>query len=327
MTVGAARSVFDEFGPQIIMESILSREWGNRNSDTRWQVYRAALDDGIRKAIAGVDWTKHLLTELKYLAGELLKRDKDDDQIANTLPLADDLSKVKKLIHGYLDCAPSTDPAFQPGAPVNQLCAMVDALIDIGKAQNTVWTSMADVSDLVIVVKRLVVDQKLHYDGERALKALDDLKGTFEAITNNNEYSIVGDPSPLNGPITHSPEVNIQLLRQEKESLKPVWDKVAEMKPPQPAENKGPSSNEQDPLLDSLADLVLLNEFRLRRGVALVQERYEMQRNATLNEFARLAQKPDFFVLRALAGNQADAIFPLEESSDDRKWYFGPALT
>jgi hypothetical protein len=206
---------------------------------------------------------------------------------------------------------------------VNQLGSLIDALIAIGDAQNTVWKSMADLSDLLIVLKRLETHHrdgptKLRGHAKRALDALNRLRGVFEEITDNqdNKYSIVGDPSPFNGPTTHSPAVNIRLLQQEKESLDPVWKKAAQMK----------NQNHTNDSLRDLAVLVLLNEFHVKRGIGLVEERYEMQRNATLNEFARLAQKPDFVVLRAFAGDEADAIFSPEESSDDGEWYFGPLL-
>src|SRR5262249_2705925 len=88
---------FDDLGPQIIIESLLSREWCHPHAGSRWEIRHRELSKGIQDAAAGLDRKYQVPAEIKYLAQQILQLDPTRGMAALTLTDAT-LEQVQKII-------------------------------------------------------------------------------------------------------------------------------------------------------------------------------------------------------------------------------------
>ena len=73
MSVAEARSAVSAVDPQMVLETILAREWENRGDDTRWKQGWDALDRERRLRVEGKSGSERMIAEIMFFEEELEK--------------------------------------------------------------------------------------------------------------------------------------------------------------------------------------------------------------------------------------------------------------
>jgi len=316
MTPADARAALTTIDPQMIVEALLSREWGSWNEDARWLTYRADLMEGLARAVAGQDQAYHVEVERQFLEAALKRNGSPPGKEVN-----------KRLAAHALDLL----------APFGAARALVDAnwpkLYKAGEGLKATRGGMS-------AEQRLMLPLGV----TSAVTALRDIK---EGVTRIEALEVTGEPITPDGENDYEARTNRRKLRATMRKLQPIFAQVDAMTSALiPADESASAKTQTDAAMDTLmaaADLdrelpdeqqhsalpTLVKDFwnarhDMKRAVRLVEERYTLQLDALLNMLSRTAQKPDFVVRRDSAGPDMDRLFPRGESWDE-DWYAGPS--
>jgi hypothetical protein len=292
----AARDAMGVIDPQTVIESLLSREWGNTNQDARWRLGRETLV----KATAALP----VDGDLKPFAESVLYR-----KLNNAL--ADRPGAVASTIP-ELD-PPLTESAASsltsPASEINSAERWRDQLEQIILAQERFTTlRLAMESEITLLSSFAILGfHDMNVAFRRMHREVPDLKELYESgvrmletITQISQLEIQGEPSERNNLDT----VILANLMRLRELLIELPKGLA------PGAALSWATDHKDDL---------------KQIVELARAYCDAQTNALLNKLSRAYQKPDFCIRRDSVGPYADALLPLSFSWDSQ-WYYGDEI-
>ena len=288
-----ARDAVEELDPQLVIESILSREWGNWDENARWQKGKRALEKAYADALLGVPEERMEASQLAFVRGVLAlteKRPGDAPIRTAVTPMIEQLGVLSRLrveletqwtVIATWGIARLYGPAEVGGAVPSEAEAL---------------TAMMHVLDLLgrISVEPIV--------GESAAA---DKRGDYAARDNRSRLI----------------ELNVRtfqpLVPRVQQLISSFASVAALMTNPDPARSREISDYMRT------VEEVFSSRDTLREAVELVRKRCELQRDAVFNKLSRAYQKPDYCIRRDAIGSDPEHLFPRSESWDDQ-WYYGP---
>jgi hypothetical protein len=288
----AARDAFEFIDPQMVIESALSREWGNASENARWRLGRQTLLSAMNALpISG---------DLKAFAESVLYR-----KLNNAL--ADRPGAVASMMQ---DLTP------QVGTPSPGL---IGPASEIGSAER--WRQQLEqiiLSQEHFTVLRLEMESEIDLLSSFTILGFHDMDSAFrrmhkeppgikalygagvrtlEVIRSISDLEIQGEPSERNNLDT--------VILADRLRLHELLGEL-------------PKDLSEEDALSWASD----HKDDLRQIVALARAYCDAQRNALLNKLSRAYQKPDFCVRRDAVGPYADTLLPLSFSWDS-EWYYG----
>ena len=311
---GAARRALERIDPQMVIESILSREWGNFDKNARWRRGREEL----AKA------RDIMLTCGPVPFATLHLKDVSKDTLTEAVKLGrEDFAAVERALFGSI----RSDTANRPGRP--RMGAEVDEMIEGMSEFTTLRLEMEHHFSILAawsIIPTFADEMKKKVEGN--VKELDIGKTTrdlVEVMGKIAERRVIGQPS-------HDDNVErlIELLKAIKKETGPpskwtepplidgdpwlaaVGEKI----------KKWQSTQFQDFLSGQTGKRVWGMIDQIREAARRAEKYCNLQREALLNTLSRAYQKPDFCIRRDSVGPEADALLPIALSWDP-EWYYG----
>jgi hypothetical protein len=302
LTVQQARDVVEQLDPQMVIESILSREWGNWDADTRWRKGRQVLEALYAETIAGVPADK-----MPFVEGMLFQKITDDLRSRDV---------ERSIVEGAVTMRDRLRLFNASRAPMEKQ-----------------WAVLADWGVRRVFPAVFPIDpaQRTITNGD----AVGTIKEFLDAVYAISLIDVIGEPTSLDGRKDFAVRDNAARLTEIVNSVlgKLVDDFQQLVDGKQFKDQKDEAFNVGDPKDPS----VLADPFRqkvdeafaaaavLREAVTLARARCDLQRDALLSQLSKTYQKPDFCVRRDAAGPEEERLFPLAESWD-KDWYAGTPL-
>ncbi len=297
--------------PQMVIESILSREWGNYDVDARWRVARRTLVDEYQKLISGIDAANILRAENAYFQEAQRQMGKRPGDLQSELG-------------GRTDVA----------AKVTQLRAFTRHLIHVERAWSALFANALDNmyplqrtqerEDVMSTSPAIIQEADAAALGF-AKRSMDDPAVLLWLVTNLEaiaDLPVLGEPAAPENDVDFADRDNGTRMQK---ILVTVQGIVQPLTVERPAVNS-PWSAAVLSLYAATMTVVWASRDSFRESVALARERCQLQREALFNHLSKNLQKPDYCVRRDSAGPDENAIFPMAESWDEQ-WYAGPDET
>ncbi|MBK8249811.1 MAG: hypothetical protein IPK85_20830 [Gemmatimonadetes bacterium] len=318
ITRAEAVHVLSIVDPQPVIESLLSREWGNWNEDARWVSARRALLTALRARLAGVspqfvaEEQDRFFSERIHQAGrrpgEAPIKDAHDMRM-RLLEFAGHKYVMEQAWQTLADRARTE--AAKAGGTTGTATGLLEARRAFVRAveviEETDVLGRPEAPDLEAGASTVDNHERLHELVDQELKAL--------ARAMALGASLGGTPpsvEAITGPTEESPAVSRDALKQLLAVEEVTFaNSIGTL---DAAARRRLASN-------FIADASAHHE-PLREMVRLARERGELQRSALINRLARTAQKPDYVVPRVSVGTEADRLFPMAQSWDEW-WYAG----
>ena len=310
-----ALSVVD---PQSVIESLLSREWGNWNEDARWVSARRALLTALRARLAGVspqfvaEEQDRFFTEQIHHAGRRPGEAPISDARDMRLRLLEFAGREYAMEQAWQALADRARmDAANPAGSTGTVTALLEARQEFVRAVEAIEEmdvlGRPEAPDLEAGASTVDNHERLHELVDQELKAL------ARALAVG--ASLGGTPpsvEAITGPTGESPSVSRATLKQLVATEEATFaSSVAALN----------TAARRRLAASFVADAAAHHE-PLREMVRLARERGELQRSALINRLARTAQKPDYVVPRVSVGTEADRLFPIAQSWDEL-WYAG----
>ncbi|MDB4888496.1 MAG: hypothetical protein JWL61_351 [Gemmatimonadetes bacterium] len=297
ITLEEGRAAVEQIDPQMVIESILSREWGNWDDNTRWRKGRRDLEKRYTAQVSGVPADAMAFAELKFfdaIVGAIQGRGLEQTVI----------DRSEEMLKNFT--------AFQKHrAPMEER-----------------WSTLADWG-----VMRLYPELKPSgWLAPTNENIVGEIRGFLEAVAEISRLEVMGEPSSLEGRKDFAVRDNstrlseivaralAELLRQfQKLAATPASPALrAAANSTSVADNKSAKGDPFQVVVDDAWNVWAM----LRDAVALGRARYDLQRDALMSQLSKAWQKPDFCVRRDSAGPDMERLFPRGESVDD-EWYVG----
>jgi hypothetical protein len=292
-----ARAAVEQIDPQMVIESILSREWGNWDDDARWRKGRRDLEARYAAAIAGVPSDRMAFAEglfFKAVVDAIGGRDVEPDVVTRSREMWDRFTAFN-----------------QSRMPMEQS-----------------WATLADWG-----VMRLYPDRPGEWGALPSNAKIAEVMDIFlKAVDAISRIQVNGEPTSLDGRRDFAVRDNTsrltEIFNQALTELGHKYDSmVALMKTPAQAEiatstsvaeNSSAAGDEFQAVVEKAWGAWPL----LREAVTLARARCDLQRDALMSQLSKAWQKPDFCVRRDSAGPEMERLFPRAESWD-ADWYVG----
>jgi hypothetical protein len=322
VTKKKARDAIRVIDPQMVIESILSREWGNFDDDARWR-------RGRREALAA----RELMLSDQAAAFAALKL-KDPEFIRNTALLIRSNTAVENAeIKSIQDQIQSGTEAgrtmfVECEAQLYKHLLEHNAHVPGRRSVRKYVTPMIEQMKKFTLLRLEMDDQASILEAwniSRTLGAPDSVPAEvladastslLRAMTDISDLDVLGEPSPHD-----STDVDMLADKTRLKALLKVLKENTSMEfhPRLRVTERSRRGRLNSP--EAIAHAVRLIE-QYREAVQLAARRCNAQRDALLNKLSRTYQKPDFCILRQHAGTEANGLFPRALSWDDA-WYSG----
>lgn len=300
-----ARRALREIDAQSVIESMLSREWGNSNVDARWRTGRRQLIkalsalpiNGVTSAFAETVLYRELNNLMATLPGAVASPLTDVSRYDKDLDAA-----LKKLAKKKF-----TDAGQHWRNQIEQIILTQEKFIRLRMEMDNDLNVLAAASVLKPQdLKRSYAElgEKMPTDEEFAQVVLRLIR-TMRSIS---EQTIEGEPSERNNLDAH--------VRADKKRLQALLKAV----PHGSAADIGlPTDSERT---QDILDWAMQHIDDIRSLVALARGFCEVQNDALLNKLSRAFQKPDFCIRRDSVATHSNQFLPLSLSWD-ADWYYG----
>jgi len=321
VTKEAARAALLLIDPQMVIESVLSREWGNFDEHARWRRGREEVTR-VRKLTLSSEGSAFAALKLK-----------DPDAIRGAVsrfinasqPLEADVREIQAKIQRatdagremFADCEEQlyrdlVDPKPHTSGRRSVRLA-VEPMIENMKRYTKARLEMEDHFSLLSAwsISRMLGASDPISPAELA-KVSRSLLKAMQAI---NSLDVVGEPSPHNNIDT---QIGADMHRLG--GLLGVLEKALRTSSRSYPGARSPK-NKALPDQEPAAHAVRFME-QYREAVHLATRKCNVQRNALFNKLSRAYQKPDFCIRRDSVGLDADRLLPLSASWDP-DWYAG----
>jgi hypothetical protein len=300
-----ARKALGRIDAQAVIESMLSREWGNADPDTRWRAGRRQLMtalsslpvNGVTSAFAETVLYRQLNNELAIPPGAVASPLKQVGKYLKDLGAAiDRLAKEK------------------PANAKQRWRSQIERII-LAQEKFTRLRMDMDNDINVLAAAAILAPQDLEHSyadlgqkmptNEQFAQVIFNLIETLRSIS---AQEIQGEPSERNNLDAHvrADQKRLQILLKAFPNV-PIVDPVLAAAPAPPED-----------ILAWAKDHI--DEFR--NLVALARGFCDVQTEALLNKLSRAYQKPDFCIRRDSVGPESDQLLPLSLSWD-ADWYYG----
>jgi hypothetical protein len=294
LTVEQAREVAEHIDPQMIIDSLLSREWGNWYEDARWRDGRRDVVARFQQTLSGApaeDMGHWEQAFFKNALQELGKR--PGEQAVNLDPM---VAQLKQF---------SAQQTIMDGAWAIMVDVALDKLYPDQRA-----AERAAIEKAAPVLEKLSPQESL----AKLVGALEAFLRSIKAIC---FLPVIGEPSsPDVADSSAMRDLDTRLLKHVTEVIDPIavrYHVGVDSKPgPRPSVD----------YTGAMAEIWQAHDV-FREAVVLARARCVQQREALFNRLSKAYQKPDYCVPRDSCGDDADRLFPLAESWD-KEWYAGP---
>jgi len=296
-----ARSALSQIDAQTVIESVLSREWGNIDPNTKWRAGRRQLVTAFSALPVSGKTTA--------FAESVLFRQVNNELAASPGAVASPLRDINK----YVKDIPAVIASLVKERPPNsadrwrcQIEAIILAQEQFTRLRLEMDTCVKALAAAIILDqpdfqrtytdlgKKAPTDSQLAGVGHTLLRVLTDISG----------LAIQGEPSASNNldASVRANQARLQTMIKEFD-VKPMPDQAVRQ------------SREWMTWAKQQSE-----EFR--HMVELARSLCDAQKEAFLNKLSRGYQKPDFCIRRDSVGSRANELLPLSLSWDE-KWYYG----
>jgi hypothetical protein len=298
LTLAEALDAVERIDPQMIIDSILSREWGSWDDNARWRKGRREMEAMYAAAVAGVPPHKLAFAERQFF---ILVWDKLQDRSIEP-PVLDAVQAMLANLARFNDRRMPMEEHWSVLTDwgVERLYPTINANDDAHEPPTN--------GDVIAAIKNFLDD----------VKAISDIR-------------VIGEPASLDGRKDFAVRDNatrlceifsrtLEKLRQDFEDLMTQPGIVARQE--ETFGGAGKRALAKDDPIQQAVEKAWAVWPMLREAVTLARARCDMQREAMLSQLSKAWQKPDFCVRRDAAGPEAERLFPRIESWDDH-WYVG----
>jgi hypothetical protein len=272
-----ARRAVALLDPQTVLETLLSREWGNWSDTARWLVRREALIRRLEKKVAGLTGPQQMMVEHMLLREQPPRRGNLPDKVSDSART----EHLKPLI----------------------VAAGFRAMID------EAWTDLLQFALDHEAARGNHLSLPKESYGRFPGLVVQLLRGLelMAEMPNMKRYSAAAPAGQQSRPPGET-----RGLRAFLDGFKAIETLATLLAVPD-----GTPSQATEAQLTELAGLVWASHDDLQDAVSLARDHYALHRLAVLNAMSRDEQKPDHVVRRDAAGPEANRIFPLDDSWDE----------
>jgi hypothetical protein len=329
ISVPMARQAVEFIDPQIVIESMLSREWSNFDPEARWRKGRLSLLTGFGALPQG--------GELKPFAESELFRQTNNQLAAPPGAVA---APISKSFMDAPDAASADNEAQQDGS--EEFNIIFRNLVGEGAADR--WR--VEVKKIIqrqtqFAALRLELEQSIDLLSPLAILGEQDLEAAYAEI---NRIRIKNGQEPLKVPkaedFVKEGETLLEAMRaiqrtgvEGEPSPHNNLDTVAladEIRLGELNQSlQGALADEAEPNDSPQTKLAKAASHSTEEGqmVSLARAKCQVQFEALINKFSRAYQKPDFCLRRdAFSIEDRDRLLPPSLSWDE-SWYYGDAIT
>lgn len=337
MTLDDARAAVGAIDPQLVIESMLSREWGHRGPDARWRVSRRALRADLTRRIE----TAASAQEARVVAAFFEARMAETVQRYDLRPGTPSYDHRRKTLDEFSRC----EAAFAAVDQAYDELARLAAPLPAGAPAPALQVDAQAYSNHLFLFAdslygALPPDDVLESPTERKLRRL--LADKVERLVSGAIEQIMA--SALHG-LSRDLLVDLFHLPEDEGAPgagpapakaggppgpgmpgPPPGPRVAVAPPGPPGAGAAPEDEDEEAerrrMMEALWGWFGQNKELIQDIIRLLRQDRERRRMSLLTLFAKTAQKPDFCALRAAAGPDADRVFPPHASWDEH-WYSG----
>jgi hypothetical protein len=317
-----ARATLERVDPQMIIESILSREWGNADERTRWRLGRQALLKERESGLAGCS-----IPFAKFSDKETMTQVELDEALANGRR---NFAEVEASLYQRI----RKHKVNRPGRPRLEAETEIEAMID----QMKVFTEKRLEMEFhfnILATWSVLRSPEFREAGptpwlDTSPKISTTLRQLVEVLGSIVDTDVIGEPSDEH----LDPRVPAarNRLRELLNLFKPAPDNLSlEDFLRTHGDNYFPKMAQR---LSGRFDRTTLSDEQtvdtswqliehLRDAVQLATRYCNVQQDALINKLSRAYQKPDFCIRRDALGRERDRLLPIDESWDE-EWYHGP---
>jgi hypothetical protein len=327
-----ARAAFDKPGanngegqiidPQMVVESVLSREWGNCDPDARWRTGQQTLLEGFSalpqggplKPYAEAELYRQLNNQLARLPGAVAGTIEPDD-LLQAPKLESGMEETEENLRGEGAAQRWRDAVSKifraelgfTGARIG-LEDNVDAVSPIAVlGQQQLLAAYPIINKIRATRTPPLPPLPIPEPGKLWNELWNDSEALFDAMREIQNLFVEGEPSPHHN-------LNVPALANELR-LKELLDTLQTEMPPKDL-----------PPSEKLA-IGSAHSAEVGQAVDLARKKCDVQYQALLNKLSRAYQKPDFCLRRdAFAEQDRDRLLP-QSLSWDANWYYGSKVT
>ncbi|HEV2327024.1 MAG TPA: hypothetical protein VGS10_24005 [Terracidiphilus sp.] len=299
-------------GPQTVIESVLSREWGNASENTRWRAGRRELI----KACSALP----LSGDTSAFAESVLYR-----RINNKLAIAPGAVANSVKVDGTYYSDEALDEAIesleeekQPSTSAGKWRQTIERIL-LSQEKFTRWRlkmehKLGELAAAAIFnplgIKNVYSELKKTPPTPDALaKEVTDL---LMLLSDFSDFKIAGEPSE-----SHHLDISVAAGRARYEELGTEFTAQFRVFLREILAGRGKMDSSS-----GLLRLVFDQSQQFQYLVELAREFCDAQNQAFLNKLSRAYQKPDFCIRRDSVGDARDRLLPLSVSWD-ADWYYG----
>jgi hypothetical protein len=281
-----AREAIEKIDPQLVVEMILSREWGNWDENARWRQGRRELVARYANALAGIS----------------SDRQPDAERAFFTDALSQTGYQFQSLSYG-------TTKTLARYAEV-----MIDnlrTLIELTTAMDSCWNRLDEYGVWQTAGPPPFLTRPPE---EEIVRKILELTGDFlDAVTKLGAQKLIGDAPAPEIRVEHRVGANVAAFHElsANEPVKGLRKAIADA-----LDGKADEAQVLKQVWHAGASILEL--------ATLARQRSGMQRETLFTLLSGAWEKPDFVVRRDAAGSERDRLFPLAQSWDE-EWYAGPA--
>jgi hypothetical protein len=295
ISLANARRAIENIDPQVVVEVVLSREWGNWDENARWREGRRKLVARHAAALAGVSADRWGEAERAFF----------DDALNATG------YRFQSLEYGF---------GSTLGEYAKQMIDQLSRFTTLTAELDACWNRL----DGLGVWQESGPPALLRSERRSDSEILEAFRAFLVSIGALGKLEVLGDyvaPDIRSG--RHRIEANVTAFR-EIESRPPVHGLMEVLEEALGAKSPKPTAAQKATEAAAVtraweAAGALLELAKLVRG------HVGMQRETLITLLCGASEKPDFVVRRDAAGPERDRLFPLAESWDE-EWYEGSAV-
>ncbi|MEQ8661808.1 MAG: hypothetical protein RLW62_13420, partial [Gammaproteobacteria bacterium] len=321
-----ARDALMLVDPQLVIDAVLSREWGNADPGARWRQGRAQLTESYGDLLAGSTYKRaadaeQALYEManRQMAMRPGSAPKIGRDVAAGLGPLHEATRWRKQLERHFAVLAAWSIFRSDGRLLHETDLNPENLAD---------------PDLPPVRPRLRDAPDM-----RASNLCRELRKLLLALSTIQALKIEGEPSPdyklstrllgnqlrleelLKGPLR---QIGIG-LRMNIAKVGAAWEYDPALDEAVPAPDAKP-----DPIYEATCHMQLEAAWQqldaFREAVKLARGKCQTQHDAVLNKLSRAYQKPDFCINRDALGPERDDLVP-RTLSWDAHWYYGKTIT
>lgn len=361
ITVSMARQAFEVVDPQIVIESVLSREWSNYDPNARWrqgkqklvEAFNSLPERGAIKSFAESAYFLYLNNLMAVAPGA----------VAGVIPQQDALiTMMQDVVNEQMGPSPQTvkPPSTGPGDDlIRRISANLSgegAAVRWREAVGAIVKNQAEFSNV-----HIKLEEAVDVLSEVAILGLDGFNQAYDLINKaiiamTFNKSIVENPDPLSPIATPQPQTlpvpGVDELEKDAATLGASLKAIFAMSivgQPSPEYNLDPriladharlgellaglrKALDMEAKMNPRPEAVLITMAQkygdqLMSVVDLARRYCDVQYQALLNKLSRGYQKPDFCIRRDAVGSSAnsDSLLPMTLSWDQH-WYYGEQI-